>query len=120
MQYDCQKCGACCTFFHKGELKENNYPLWAVPINPDYQNVPPAFVQIGKKLTIADSDKEADANNFYTTNQFVKNNNTRCSALSGEVGSSVSCLIYENRPPVCRKFEAGSDRCKIARKAEIA
>lgn len=28
----------------------------------------------------------------------------RCSALSGEVGTRVSCTIYENRPTPCREF----------------
>ena len=32
--------------------------------------------------------------------------NPRCIALSGVVGESTTCEIYENRPSVCRLFKA--------------
>ena len=47
----------------------------------------------------------------------------RCHALSGEVGCSVGCKIYENRPSPCREFNPlnpdGSinERCRAAREA---
>jgi len=28
------------------------------------------------------------------------------------------CMIYQDRPNVCREFEAGGERCKAARAAE--
>ncbi|ATG17761.1 YkgJ family cysteine cluster protein [Providencia alcalifaciens] len=31
--------------------------------------------------------------------------NTRCTALTGNVGECVSCSIYEQRPTPCREFE---------------
>ncbi len=45
----------------------------------------------------------------------------RCVALSGEIGISVSCAIYENRPTPCRRFTASYEngvrepRCDEAR-----
>jgi Fe-S-cluster containining protein len=47
--------------------------------------------------------------------------NTRCTALNGEVGLNGSCTIYENRPSPCRKFESSyaygvkEPRCDEAR-----
>ena len=34
-----------------------------------------------------------------------------CIALEGELGKSVSCSIYDDRPSACRQFEAGSESC---------
>lgn len=34
-----------------------------------------------------------------------------CINLAGTLGESVGCTIYEDRPNICRVFEAGSDRC---------
>lgn len=41
----------------------------------------------------------------------------RCSALSGEVGKSTSCAIYEIRPDVCRACVPGGGDCRMARLA---
>lgn len=38
-----------------------------------------------------------------------------CSALRGSVMGRTSCGIYEERPDVCREFEAGSRRCLESR-----
>lgn len=40
----------------------------------------------------------------------------RCAALTGQLGQSVACAIYEWRPSPCREFEAGSDACHNARR----
>lgn len=40
-----------------------------------------------------------------------------CVALEGELGKSISCRIYENRPELCRLFDAGSDKCHALRRA---
>lgn len=36
---------------------------------------------------------------------------TTCACLNGEPGEKVSCVIYKNRPNVCRKFPVGSPAC---------
>ena len=46
------------------------------------------------------------------TNQAQK----RCIALSGEIGQTVGCTIYEQRSETCRSFEAGDERCNQARR----
>ena len=39
----------------------------------------------------------------------------RCHALSGEVGSLVTCSLYEQRPSACRELQPGEDKCNRAR-----
>jgi Fe-S-cluster containining protein len=39
----------------------------------------------------------------------------RCAALTGQLGRSVACGIYEWRPSPCREFSEGSDACQRAR-----
>ncbi len=46
----------------------------------------------------------------------AKNLAGRCKALEGEVGASVRCGIYDQRPAICREFPPGSDGCRFARK----
>ena len=41
----------------------------------------------------------------------------RCVNLEGEVGSSVSCRIYEKRTTPCRSVEIGDEKCLRAREA---
>ena len=40
-----------------------------------------------------------------------------CAALTGRLGRRVACTIYEDRPQLCRQFEAGSPECYQARRA---
>ena len=39
----------------------------------------------------------------------------RCAALVGEVGVKTECVIYGQRPDVCRACEPGDAACRIAR-----
>ncbi|WP_395748370.1 YkgJ family cysteine cluster protein [Prosthecobacter sp.] len=41
----------------------------------------------------------------------------RCVNLEGEIGSCVSCRIYEQRTTPCRSVEIGDEKCLQARKA---
>ena len=41
--------------------------------------------------------------------------NPHCIALEGEVGKSVTCTIYGQRPPPCREVQPGDERCLTAR-----
>ncbi len=43
--------------------------------------------------------------------------NPRCIALIGDVGSAVSCKIYESRPSPCRHVMPGDAKCMTARRA---
>lgn len=40
-----------------------------------------------------------------------------CENLGGKIGETVGCRIYEERPQMCRVFEAGSDKCHALRRA---
>ncbi len=40
---------------------------------------------------------------------------TICVAFAGTVGAACGCSIYPNRPIVCRQFEVGSLKCRVAR-----
>jgi Fe-S-cluster containining protein len=40
----------------------------------------------------------------------------RCAALTGKLGETVACGIYEWRPSPCREFEEGSQACQQARR----
>ena len=48
----------------------------------------------------------------------MKTLNHRCVALTGTVGVSVGCSIYDHRPSACRAFTPGSPLCLEARKAK--
>jgi uncharacterized protein len=41
----------------------------------------------------------------------------RCAALGGDLGREIKCEIYPIRPSLCRKFDAGSDKCHALRRA---
>ena len=46
----------------------------------------------------------------------VRCDGDECAALVGKLGQRVHCTIYDYRPRGCRRVEAGSDRCLIARR----
>jgi len=62
----------------------------------------------------------AGLNDFRLCMKGTDQNSPRCSALQGEIGSAVTCSIYEDRPSVCRIFQQASTPdpahgCNIAR-----
>lgn len=93
-KYDCIKCGVCCSYFH-------NIPILPEEVSLIDNNL--------KQYTLV-SPLQANGLSM----KFVEGTK-RCIALEGEVGKSVSCSVYEIRPPVCRRFEPGSDLCKKVR-----
>lgn len=89
--FDCQKCGACCSFFrvslHWLEAEDKKIPQ-----------------QILEK-------KDSHLYCLKGTSQ----KNPKCQALCGKVGEEVACSIYNKRPDVCREVLAGSEQCIKAR-----
>lgn len=81
MTFDCTKCGACCSTFEVRFAGPHN-------ISEEY------YIKINPNV----SELKRDSCN-------------RCSALEGNVGESVKCLIYEDRPYVCSNFISGGERC---------
>jgi Fe-S-cluster containining protein len=98
----CTRCGACCALYRvtfPGENSETECSS-AVPI----------------ELTIKVDRKQRGMKGTY-------NSSPRCVALRGEIGSSVSCSIYNTRPAPCRIFkvswEDGEESEKCARAREF-
>jgi Fe-S-cluster containining protein len=94
---DCMTCGACCASFVCVDVKPDN------PIS---------------SKDCWDITKQGETSEF-TVDRFIKRKEEdfSCVALEGEIGKEVNCRVYENRPRMCRQFEAGSDRCRAVRRA---
>lgn len=95
---DCMTCGACCASFVCVDVASDS----AVSSKDCWE--------------ITREDKSGDE---YTVDRYIKRKETdfSCTALEGTIGENVSCRVYEDRPRMCRKFEAGSDRCHAVRRA---
>jgi Fe-S-cluster containining protein len=98
--HPCLTCGACCSYY-----RVSFHPSEA---HPDRFHVPVHFTAVvtTDESVMIGTDSLRD---------------TRCIALSGQVGKDAHCSIYENRPSPCRKFEASyaygvkEPRCDEAR-----
>ena len=97
-ELDCRSCGACCKS-HPNYQEKDWVPVYRADV---------------ARMSAEEKEKyllEISSNKFaikLTTDR-------RCVALSGEIGSCVSCDIYANRPGVCRNFEKGASECHSAR-----
>jgi Fe-S-cluster containining protein len=47
----------------------------------------------------------------YATGSTLRNGFIVCKALRGTVGRRCSCIVYEDRPEVCRDFKRGGPSC---------
>jgi uncharacterized protein len=98
----CVQCGACCAFFRV------QFYWREVEKNKDYQVPEPT------------EDLDPFKKCMKGTN---KKNHPQCVALKGRIGEQVGCMIYENRPSVCRTFTPSyadgkpNKRCDRAREA---
>lgn len=105
LQHPCLSCGACCAYFRVAF-----YWREAEPLPEASPNVPVEYAD----------DLNAFLRVMKGTN---KKYSRRCAALSGKIGSAVSCDIYNNRPTPCRDFMASYEngerniRCDEARLA---
>ncbi|ESZ17808.1 MULTISPECIES: YkgJ family cysteine cluster protein [Mesorhizobium] len=88
--FDCQSCGACCSY-------SSEWPRFSTEDDAQLDRIPQKYVAADEAGMRCDG--------------------VRCSALSGEVGKSTICGIYEVRPDVCRACMPGGDDCLMARKA---
>jgi Fe-S-cluster containining protein len=85
--FDCLACGACCAY-------SASWP--ALIGDGDGAGIPEEFIDFENRRMQCYGD--------------------RCSALEGEIGRRAGCSVYENRPLVCREFQAGSDDCIMVRR----
>ncbi|QKC72269.1 MULTISPECIES: YkgJ family cysteine cluster protein [Mesorhizobium] len=88
--FDCQSCGACCSY-------SAEWPRFSTEDDAQLDRIPEQYVA-------------ADLSG-------MRCEGVRCSALSGEIGKSTACGIYELRPDVCRACMPGDAECLMARRA---
>lgn len=79
----CLTCGACCAFFRASFY-------WAETSAGSPDGVPEHLTE--------------KINDFRVQMKGTRGPKPRCIALSGEIGRSVACAIYERRSSVCRDF----------------
>lgn len=96
MSQICQACGACCAHF-RVSFYWGETDIHATGRIPESLTVPVSPHLVAMRGTEARP--------------------VRCIALTGEIGCSVGCSIYEHRSTTCRDFAAGSDQCNQARHA---
>src|SRR5215467_10264478 len=84
----CNSCGACCSY-------SKDWPRFTMENEDDLSRIPRELVD--------------DSLNG------MRCHGDRCAALVGEVGVKTGCVIYGQRPDVCRACEPGDAACRIAR-----
>ena len=80
----CLDCGACCINFRVSFY-------WA-----EADDVLEGGVPVSKTLKV---------DNFRRAMRWTSSHKRRCIALRGKPGRKVQCIIYDQRPSVCRNFE---------------
>jgi Fe-S-cluster containining protein len=85
----CQSCGACCGY-------SENWPRFTLESDEALERIPNRYVNVRQSGMRCEGE--------------------RCTALSGKIGEATACLIYADRPDVCRTCEPGDAECGIARK----
>jgi len=108
--FDCQTCGACCSFFARKEGIIDADTGVKDDIDLSY------FVDEEIKFQWPDGDVETVHHEGFVMRTKALNGWPACVALTGEVGVRVSCSVYDKRPSPCRTFEAGSAACLHVRK----
>ena len=88
--FDCQSCGACCSY-------SADWPRFSLETDEELDRIPPELVA-------------ADLSG-------MRCENDRCCALTGTVGKGTACGIYLARPHVCRTCQPGDEECLMARAA---
>ena len=94
MSQHCQSCGACCAAYRVSFY-------WAETDEHPDGRVPAELTTPISPYRVAMRGTESKP--------------VRCVALTGTVGESVGCRIYEQRASTCRDFTAGDERCAEAR-----
>lgn len=87
---ECMTCGLCC------------YIPLIVPVTRAESERLNSYCDI-----LLDDNEEA----IVVDRVLTRNDDGRCRNLEGTLGEKIGCTIYNDRPQVCRDFEAGSDRC---------
>lgn len=88
---DCQRCGACCASYRVGFY-------WA------------ELERWGLDVALTES-----VSPLYRCMAGTSASAPHCIALAGEVGRTVSCRVYAQRPSPCRELQPGDPQCLRAR-----
>jgi Fe-S-cluster containining protein len=99
-EYDCQECGACCVNFFG---------------TADYVGLSVAEARRLRTLSLPVVADRRGNLSLGTRPHDGPGGETICVAFAGEVGGLCGCSVYEQRPTECRRFEAGSLKCRVAR-----
>jgi Fe-S-cluster containining protein len=101
-EFDCRSCGACCA-------AQDDTPAYAHVDDEDYDRL-----ELGG---FEDMALFNEAHSAMKTKRLLQPGRgfVACVALTGEIGVSTSCSIYDARPNVCRRFQAGDEHCLRAR-----
>jgi Fe-S-cluster containining protein len=101
--YDCQTCGACCVQFglEDGNTyvyldQEESRRMWSLGLPVIRQAMGCCF--LGAAPHEGAGGRPA------------------CAAFVGHLGGPCGCLVYKDRPSVCREFEVGGPLCEEARR----
>jgi Fe-S-cluster containining protein len=97
--YDCQTCGACCV-----------HPASAV--GGAYIHLTDDEERRMKRLSLSVIQKGGES---FLGARPGPGSRPVCVAFAGRVGGWCGCSIYEDRPHICRQFEAGDALCLEAR-----
>lgn len=103
-EFDCQTCGACC---------QTSRPVGARDLH--WVNCTPADVkQMPRRHRLKLVPvRTSEGERMHATP--LRPDGT-CAFLRGTPGDRVSCGIYDSRPTLCRRYEAGSDYCRASRR----
>lgn len=96
VDYDCQKCGACCATFDVLLDAEDERRLRAAGLLEQL-----TFPYERPAWSVRFLKRDAQSG--------------RCGALGGSLGDC-NCTIYAQRPNLCRALEPGSEHCHEARR----
>jgi hypothetical protein len=101
LEYDCQRCGACCCNL------DQNKPLGFVDyvaVHPDDRLL--RNPKLVRRFVVYNERNEP---------HMRLDRDERCAALRGIVGRSTECSIYDDRPSPCRSMQPGSEGCRRSR-----
>jgi uncharacterized protein len=112
--FDCQTCGACCSYFAVISLEAfSNEPGLGIDLQDydDYSKLPPSMLAF----------EPMPEGSLLPPNVVLRTQKVgkwhQCLGLEGRVGESCRCSVYEARPLTCSDFEVGGVKCLKSRES---
>jgi Fe-S-cluster containining protein len=107
----CLSCGACCSYYAWTARKMPFAETEKLASNNEYAFNAPTLT----KYLYADGVKQIVKSITWFLRRKKEGGWWKCKALDGNVGQSVKCSVYEQRPATCSEFPPGSLACIKAR-----